>query len=197
LKRTLALFAVLLFLSVAGLGCARAARDTTGYSIENSATVDAPFQETWLAAKEVLRDLDLQLYTRDKRGRFVAYSEMQRQLRLFTPHRTQLTVVLDPVGPDRTQVDVESLHQVYGSTLLTHPDWHARPTEDNDIALAILEGIQAEVQGLDAIVEEEAPEAVSAETDVVDVETEDAPLGEEPEKRGFFKRTWDRIRGIF
>ena len=126
-------------------GCARAARDTTGFAMVDSTTVDKPFVETWQATKAVLREMELNLYTRDKRGTFVAFSDMKRQLHVFTPHRTKLTITLEEVSSDATKVTVETLDQVYGVTLLTYPDWHDRKTQDNQIAASILENLRAKL----------------------------------------------------
>ena len=149
-------------LVVAGVNCARAARDTTGFAIVDSAVVNAPFEEAWQATKSALRQMDLNIYTRDKRGAFVAYSEMQRQLRLFTPHRTQLTITLERVSGDTTRVTIETLDQVYGVTLLTYPDWHDRKAKDNALALSILESIQAHIAGTDLTPDQAEPASESA-----------------------------------
>lgn len=142
MKRTKWLLVSLFLCAVALGGCARAARSTEGFAMTDSVTVSAPLEETWQATKEVLRERELDLYTRDKRGRFVAYSEMNRQLRIFTPKRVQYTITLDESAPGSTEVTIETMRQVYGVTLLTYPDWHDRKTEDNSEALAILEAIQ-------------------------------------------------------
>ena len=68
MRRNFLYFSILVVL-VAGAGCARAARDTTGFALNDSALVEAPFEETWQATKAVLREMDLEIYTRDKRGR--------------------------------------------------------------------------------------------------------------------------------
>ena len=74
-------------------GCAHAARDTQGFALVNTAAVDGPFMDTWQATKAVLRERGLDLYTRDKRGVFVAYSAAKRR-RLFMPKRTKFTISL-------------------------------------------------------------------------------------------------------
>ncbi|MFO7974369.1 MAG: hypothetical protein R6V12_07035 [Candidatus Hydrogenedentota bacterium] len=130
-----------LFVVVSIAGCARAARDTTGFAIHDSAIVEAPFQETWQATKAVLREMDLEIYTRDKRGRFVAFTGMTRR-RLFVPNRIKYTIILEEESPETTQVMIESMKQVYGVTLLTYPDWHDRKTKDNSVALEILERLK-------------------------------------------------------
>ncbi len=105
-------------------------------------TVNKPLDETWQDAKTVLREMELDIYTRDKRGEFVAYTPMKRHLHLFTPHRTQLTITMEPVTGNSTSVSIETVDQVYGVTPLTYPDWHDRKTSDNEEALAILEALR-------------------------------------------------------
>ena len=46
----------LLLVVVALTGCARTARNTEGFAITDTATVDAPFMDTWQSVKEVLRE---------------------------------------------------------------------------------------------------------------------------------------------
>ncbi|MDX9973212.1 MAG: hypothetical protein RBU21_09505 [FCB group bacterium] len=130
---------------VSTLGCARAARDTSGFAMTDSAVVNAPLEQTWTATREVLQDHKLEIYTRDKRGRFVAYSDMNRQL-MLVPHRQEYTITLEPQDSS-TKVTIQTLRQVYGVTLLTYPDWHARKTSDNAEAVALLQDIQAKATG--------------------------------------------------
>lgn len=146
---------LLILLPVAAFGCARAARDTTGFALNDSATVDASFDEAWQAVKAVLREKELDIYTRDTRGLFVAYSKMKR--RLFVPGRIRYTIELSEISDNETGLNIETQKEVYGVTLLTYPDWHARKTSDNAESLAILAAIQAKLT-----VPEEA-EAVPAE----------------------------------
>lgn len=136
-------FALLVLLPLAAFGCARAARDTTGFALNDTATVNASFDETWQAVKAVLRDRELDVYTRDKRGLFVAYSEMKR--RFFVPGRIRYTIELSEISDSETGINIETLKEVYGVTLLTYPDWHARKTSDNAESMAILQAIQAKV----------------------------------------------------
>lgn len=143
---TLCLLAVLL----AMVGCARAARDTTGFAMTDSVTVNAGFEDTWQAVKEVLREQKLNIYTRDKRGAFVAYSDTYRTLYIFTPHRTQLTISVESLSSESSKVSIETIDQVYGVTLLTYPNWHDRQTKDNKTALAILEALKARLEAQSA-----------------------------------------------
>lgn len=135
------LYCIMLAL-VAGLGpgCVRAAKDTTGFALKDEVTLEAPFEETWQAVKHVLREHDLEIYTRDKRGRFVAYSDMRR--RLLVPHRTKYTIELMDISSEETAIHIETVREVYGVTLLTYPDWHARQAKDNDKALELLAAVE-------------------------------------------------------
>ena len=126
-------------------GCAHAKRDTGGFAMEDTITVNKNVDETWQATKSVLRELDLEIYTRDKRGEFVAFTEMERYLKVFTPRRTQLSIKLEPVTANSTKVTIETLQQVYGVTMLTYPDWHDRKTSDNKEAQSIIEALRAKV----------------------------------------------------
>jgi hypothetical protein len=124
-------------------GCARAAKDTTGFTMEDSITVAKPLDETWQDAKAVLRELEMDIYTRDKRGEFVAFTPMKRQLYVGTPHRTKLTITLTEATANSTTVNIETVAQVYGVTLLTYPDWHDRKAANNNEAVAIIESLKA------------------------------------------------------
>ena len=132
-------------------GCARAAKDTTGFALDDAASVPADFEQTWQAVKSVLRDRGLDIYTRDTRGLFVAYSKMKR--RIFVPARIKYTIELGEVSDTETAVNIETLKEVYGVTLLTYPDWHARRATDHTEAQAILEAVKAKI----AAPEEAAP----------------------------------------
>lgn len=143
MRKTLGYLALIVVVST--LGCARAARDTSGFAMTDSAVVNAPLEQTWTATREVLQDHKLEIYTRDKRGRFVAYSDMHRQL-MLAPHRQEYTITLEPQDSS-TKVTVQTLKQVYGVTLLTYPDWHSRKTSDNSEAVALLRDIEAKATG--------------------------------------------------
>jgi hypothetical protein len=127
------------------LGCARAREDTTGFEVVDETTINAPFDETWQATKSALREMDLLIYTRDKRGSFVAYSEAKRRLRLLTPRRKQITITLEENGSESTNISIETIQQVYGVTIMTYPDWHSRETADNSEAVAIMDAVRAKL----------------------------------------------------
>jgi len=136
------LVVVALSLPMGSMGCARAKLDTAGFAITDTITVNKPLDETWQDAKAVLREMELDIYTRDKRGEFVAYTPMKRHFYVFTPHRTQLSIKMEAVTTNSTAVTIETVDQVYGVTPLTYPDWHDRKTSDNEDALTILEALR-------------------------------------------------------
>ena len=131
----------LLLSSAAVTGCARTARDTTGFAVTDSTTVNLPISEAWQQVKAVLREQDYEIYTRDKRGVFVAFSGSKRSLVQY--HRIKLTIALEAVSETATKVSVDTLRQVYGVTLLTYPGWHDRKTQDHTRAQALLKAIEA------------------------------------------------------
>jgi len=144
------LFLSLVLLSVAPcIGCARAARDTQGFALTDTATVNASFNDTWQMVKAVLREEDYDLYTRDKRGVFVAFTGGKRKYPLGG-HRTKYTISLETISDSATKVTVETIRQVYGVTLLTYPGWHDRKAKDNAGAQAILKALEAKVAGASA-----------------------------------------------
>jgi len=127
-------------------GCARAARDTEGFSLSESRTVNAPFDQAWQITKSVLREKEFDIYTRDKRGVFVAFSGMRRNLVLM-PHRTKYVISVESLSDSSSKVTVEAVRQVYGVTLLTYPGWHDRKCTDNAELLALLQAIEAKASG--------------------------------------------------
>jgi len=143
--KRLAQFLIVMVLSAVLLspGCARAAKDTTGLTMQDSITVAKPLDEAWQDTKAVLRELEMDIYTRDKAGEFVAFTPMKRQLYVGTPHRTKLSITLTEATANSTTVNIETVAQVYGVTLLTYPDWHDRKAANNNEAVAILESLKA------------------------------------------------------
>ena len=146
----LATVCLMLCAGMLGVGCARAARDTSGFSLYEETVLNAPFEEAWHAVKRVLREQNYDIYTRDKRGTFVAYTPMKRIL-WTQPRRTKFIIDLAQVSPEETAISVESVRQVYGVTLLTHPNWHDRKQTDPTASREMLEGIQSMLAaGVDA-----------------------------------------------
>lgn len=138
------LFFVTVAVLATGLnGCLHASQDTAGYAVEKTANLNVSFDQSWQIVKSVLREQKLELYTRDLRGHFVAYSKTKRDLGLFTPRRVQYTVDIAKVSDQETMVRVDCVRQVYGVTLLTYPGWHDRKTQDTREIEAIMQAIQA------------------------------------------------------
>lgn len=142
--RTIVISTLLFCFVLTGLGCTRAARDTTGFALREEAVMNAPFQQTWHAVKRVLLEQGYEIYTRDKRGTFVAYTPMTRIL-WTQPRRIKFTIELAETAPNQTAVCVESIRQVYGVTLLTYPNWHDRRQTDPEPARNLLAGIAAKL----------------------------------------------------
>ncbi len=188
-KLMIAMVCAVLVTCLGNLGCARAARDTTGFALREESVLNAPFQDTWHAVKRVVLDQGYDLYTRDKRGSFVAYTPMKRML-WVQPRRTKFTIDLVEKSPQETAISIESIRQVYGVTLLTHPNWHDRKQADPAPAQALLEGIRAKLsEGLETEgftepapenVETPLAEAPAAEVPAVEVPPAEAPAVDAP-----------------
>jgi hypothetical protein len=126
------------------LGCARAAENTTGFTLEERIEIDAAFEPTWQAVKGALREMELDIYTRDKRGVFVAHAYRDRQwFNWFTPERIEFSVQVRPLTSERTAITVEAVRQVYGVTLMTYPDWHDRPLEQDERIAELLARVRS------------------------------------------------------
>ncbi|NLN92833.1 MAG: hypothetical protein GX130_05930 [Candidatus Hydrogenedens sp.] len=167
---------LVLVVALTGLGCARAARDTSGFALREETTVNSSYEDTWQTVKYVLREQGYELYTMDKRGYFVAYSPLKRVL-WMQPKRTKFTVELARLSDNETAVAVESIRQIYGVTLLTHPNWHDRKQSDPAPGSALLEGVCARLAEGGEPAEAFADE-VNAPAEI-EVEPETVPL-EEP-----------------
>jgi len=141
MPKWLFLILLLAIVSVTAGGCARAARNSESFTVTDTATVNLPKDQAWQLTKEVLREHDFDLYTRDKRGVFVAFSKMKRNL-FLVPSRTKYTVTLETADNSTTQVTVETVNQVFGVTLLTYPGWFDRKTTDHSRAQEIIQALQ-------------------------------------------------------
>lgn len=122
LRHSISLLFLLLAASIFNHGCAGGPPvvpvDITGV---DSAIIQAPFAETWQATKQALQNKEFTIFTRDKRGIFVAYLDIER--RRFRRYRTEYVVVLEPLTTNSTRVTVEATHQRFEVTFLTHPAW--------------------------------------------------------------------------
>lgn len=120
-------------------GCSTAPPVDEALGAVDSLVVEAPMEEAWQAVKGVLRDREYLIYTRDKRGLFVAYTNMKR--RRLTPRRQQITVTLQAQTRVSTQITVEIVKQTYGVSLLTYPGWHDLKTDDHSTGESILTAV--------------------------------------------------------
>jgi len=142
-------------------GCARTLKDTSGFAEEKVFTVKAPFDKTWQATKETLRELKLEIYTRDKRGVFVAYDQPKREWMQL--RRIKYEIQLGSVNSEEIRVLISAIKQVYGVTLLTSPDWHDRKitkkTKTDEIINKIMEksGNKPETPPTEVKVQESKP----------------------------------------
>lgn len=142
-------------------GCARTLKDTSGFAEEKVITVKAPYDKTWQATKEALRELKMDIYTRDKRGVFVAYDQPKREWMQL--RRVKYEIQLGSVNSEETRVLVSAIKQIYGVTLLTNPDWHDRKisgkTKSDEIINKITEkcGGKVETSPTEVKVQESKP----------------------------------------
>ncbi len=115
----------------------------------DSLTIQGSFEEVWQGTRQTLLDQKYEIYTRDKRGLFVAYTKVKRRLFVF-PHRTQLTVTVEAVSVAETRLSVETIHQKYRVSLLTYPDWRDDPEPaEGDEGRVLLEAIKKGIGGGD------------------------------------------------
>ncbi|MGC8846386.1 MAG: outer membrane protein assembly factor BamC, partial [Candidatus Hydrogenedens sp.] len=105
-KLTNAVFIILLSI-IFFSGCARTLKDTSGFAEEKVITVKAPFDKTWQATKEALRELKLEIYTRDKRGVFVAYDQPKREWMQLK--RVKYEIQLGSVNSEETRIFVSAI----------------------------------------------------------------------------------------
>jgi len=129
-------------------GCARTLKDTSGFAEEKVITVKAPFDKTWQATKETLKEMKLDIYTRDKRGVFVAFDQPKRKWMQL--NRIKYEIRLGSVKSEETRIFISAIKQIYGVTLLTNPDWHDRKikgkTKSDDIIAKIVEKTGGKVE---------------------------------------------------
>lgn len=135
---------IILALLIPGLlgGCVRAARDTTGFASEQKLTVEIPFEEAWQGVKATLQEQELELYTRDKRGTFVAFTKQRKRI---VPQRVKYTILMDAVSDNETTIHVEAIQQAYGVTMLTYPDWHDRKAKGDNGAEELVNALRVKL----------------------------------------------------
>lgn len=136
-------FTLLIALVVAA-GCAGGPPPTPPDVPTASAVLPHDFDTVWQAAKDALREQDYEIYTRDKRGMFVAHTP--RKGTFSIPNRARITIVLERVTTSSTRVTVEAVQERYRMPLLRHPGWREQPHVDlQDRRQAVLDGIAANV----------------------------------------------------
>jgi hypothetical protein len=102
-----------------------------------------PFAEAWKLTRDVLLEKDVEIHIRDKRGLFVVYTGMYRR-KLVVPHRTKVTITLTIESDTSTRIAVETVHQKYSVTLLTHPEWlDQRDVSSDSTGVEILESVKS------------------------------------------------------
>ena len=144
---------VLCLVPVCGLvaaGCKSTPDDKAPLTVKvDSLTIQASLEKVWEGTRQALLDHNYEIYTRDKRGLFVAYTKVKRRL-FILPHRTQLTVTVEAVSASETRLSVETIHQKYRVSLLTYPDWRDDPEPaQGDEGRDLLEAIKKAIGGGD------------------------------------------------
>lgn len=159
------LYVLALAVAVTGLnGCATGKNDTTGFAIQQEVVLEQPYADAWQHVKRTLRANEYEIYTRDKRGTFVAYKGGKSLLGVLNSPREKYTLNLEPVTSSQTKVSIEAMKQVYGVSLTTYPDWHDRKTT-NEARVAELIAALSGAPALEAVpaAASEATEATQAE----------------------------------
>ena len=124
-------------------GCATRSDTTAEGAFVDTMIAPVSFDEAWKLTRDVLLEKDVEIHTRDKRGLFVVYTGMYRR-KLVVPHRTKLTITLTSESDTLTRIAVETVHQKYSVSLLTHPEWLDQTAVSSDSTGAeILESIKS------------------------------------------------------
>jgi hypothetical protein len=114
------------------------------YSIPDvSAEVGGEFRQVRDVVRDVLRESPVEIYTRDKRGVFVAYANVRRAF--LTPRRLRLVVTLERVSESSTRVSVQTFPEAYTVQLLTYPAWRPAAFGDDSRAREIVSSIEKRV----------------------------------------------------
>lgn len=127
-------------------GCATHSKtlDAPPVAFVDTMTIPVEYELAWKMTRDALLAQEgVEIYTRDKRGLFVAYTEMHREKILY-PKRTMLTFTLESASKTSTKISVETVSQRYGVTPLTYPGWRDEDTvSGGNVGREILESIQA------------------------------------------------------
>ena len=130
---------------LASSGCATTSDSQAEATFVESLVAPVPFDKAWLVTRDVLLESNVDIHTRDKRGMFVAYTDMYHR-KVVVPHRTKITITLTSITEESTKISVESVHQKYGVTLLTHPEWRDESAIIEDsVSTEILKSIKSRI----------------------------------------------------
>lgn len=129
-------------------GCATKSRqgDTAAVAFVDSMTIPLEYELAWKLTRDVLLDQEgIEIYTRDKRGVFIAYTEMHREKILY-PKRSMLTITLNAESKTSTKIAVETVAQRYRVTPLTYPGWRDDvEVSGEEVGREILESIKSRI----------------------------------------------------
>lgn len=125
-RHRLAILPILL-LSTTLYGCASTPEPVTEAQVD-SIVVAADFDEVWQSTKDVLLEQNFDIYTRDKRGMFVAF--YQRPTRFTSLNRSRVTIIIERESSSTTRVSVEAVPERYRMPLLRHPGWKEQQNKD-------------------------------------------------------------------
>lgn len=126
-------------------GCATGAQTPPEQPFVDTMTVPLDFDAAWLLTRDVLLDQDVEIYTRDKRGLFVAYTKTKRKS-LIVPWRTKLTISLHEETAESTKIAIETVRQRYTVTPLTYPTWRDKDfVEGESAGTEVLEAIKSRI----------------------------------------------------
>lgn len=140
-------YLMLLVVSAGGSGCATKSDTKAEGAFVDTMVAPVSFERAWAMTRDVLLEKDLEIYTRDKRGLFVVYTGMYRR-NIVVPHRTRLTITLTSASETSTRIAVETVHQKYGVSLLTHPEWRDQSDVSSDsTGVEVLESIKSIISG--------------------------------------------------
>ena len=142
LKWSVGCFTVALILSSCGCAAVRGRGTQAGeYAIpEITADIEVESKLVRDVVRDVLRESPVEIYTRDKRGRFVAFADMGRAF--LTPRRLRLVIRLKPVSESKTHLTIQTFPEAYTVQLLTNPAWRPAAFGDNSLAKDILDSIK-------------------------------------------------------
>ncbi len=111
-----------------------------------SAQVDAGFMDTFKAAMDVLdEDPRVELHTRDKTGRLIAYEKTGGFV--FSRHRTILDLRLESVSPEETKISMQLSAEDYEMGGFTLPaGWYPSAKIDKFLGEDLLRLIEKRVE---------------------------------------------------